>query len=166
MGHSKCRLLRRGALRPKEVWASVKENVINPFSDLLPHADTGRCVHGFTGCARGQPAIVPSPRGDCLSIQTRARCFALESALETGILDHLAQRDATVSLVTFGSQEPVLRIANAKPSDAIDTITNVNLQQSREKYFAVHLYEAMDLALKMFKSEAKPQFRDLLFHHC
>ena len=35
----------------------------------------------------------------------------------------------------------------------------------REKYFAVHLYEAMDLALKMFKSEAKPQFRDLLLHH-
>ncbi len=100
---------------------------------------------------------------------TRARCFALESALEsaleTGILDHLAQRDAAVSLVTFGSQEPVLRIANAKPRDAIDTITKVNLQQSREKYFAVHLYEAMDLALKMFKSEAKPQFRDLLFHH-
>jgi hypothetical protein len=91
--------------------------------------------------------------------------FALESALETGILDHLAQRDAAVSLVTFGSQEPVSRIANAKPSGAIDTITNVNRRQSREKYVAVHLYEAMDLALKMFKSEAKPQFRDLLLHH-
>ena len=130
-----------------------KENVINPFSDLLPHADTGRCVHGFTGCAGGQPAIVPSPGGDCPRRQSnQARCFALESALEsaleTGILDHLAQRDAAVSLVTFGSQEPVLRIANAKPRDAIDTITKVNLQQSREKYFAVHLYEAMDLALK------------------
>ena len=87
---------------------------------------------------------------------TQGKVFALESALETGILDHLAQPDAALSLVTFGSQAPVLRIANAKPSDAIDTITNVNLQQFREKYFAVDLYEAMDLALKMFKSEARP----------
>lgn len=142
MGHSKCRLLRSGALRPK-VWASVKENVINPFSDLSPRADTVRCVHGFTGCAGGQPAASPPQVVIVLDDNpSQDKMFALESALETGILDHLAQRDAAVSLVTFGSQEPVLRMANAKPSDAIDTITNVNLEQFIDKYFAVHLYEA------------------------
>lgn len=85
------------------------------------------------------------------------KVFALESALATGVLDRLNQRDAAVSLVTFGSQEPVLRIANAKPSNAIDTITNVNLEQSREKYFAVHLYRALDLALNQFKDDPRPK---------
>jgi hypothetical protein len=85
------------------------------------------------------------------------KVFALESALATGILDHLAQRDAAVSLVTFGSQDPVLQIANARPSDAIDAIKSVNLEQSRERYFSIHMYETMDLALSQFKDDSRPK---------
>ena len=140
------------------MWASVKENVINPFSDLLPRPI-------LAGVSTDSPAA-PEDNQQPSTLQVvivldvnpnQGKVFALESALETGILDHLAQRDAAVSLVTFGSREPVLRIAYAKPSDAIDTITNINLEQSGEKYFAVHLYEAMDLALKQFKDDARPK---------
>ncbi len=83
------------------------------------------------------------------------KVFSLESDLAAGVLDHLDPRDAAVSLITFGSGDPTLRSANAKPSEAIDAIKSVNLEQSRERYFSIHLYKAMDLALNQFTDHAR-----------
>jgi hypothetical protein len=47
------------------------------------------------------------------------KVFSLESDLATGVLDHLNQPDDAVSLITFGSEAPVLRIVNARPNDAL-----------------------------------------------
>jgi hypothetical protein len=85
------------------------------------------------------------------------KVFSLESGLATGVLDHLDQRDAAVSLVTFGSGDPVLRSDNAKPSEAIDAIKSINLEQSGGRDFSVHLYKAMELALSQFTNDARPK---------
>ncbi len=83
------------------------------------------------------------------------KVFALESDLAMGVLDHLDQRDAAVSVVTFGSGKPVLRSTNAKPSEAIDAIRSVIPEQSKERYASIHLYEAMNLALNQFTDDAR-----------
>jgi hypothetical protein len=85
------------------------------------------------------------------------KVFSLESDLAMGVLDHLNQTDDAVSLITFGSETPVLRIVNAKPSDAIDAIKKVSLEQPGKQYFAVHLYKAIDLALNQFTDDARPK---------
>jgi hypothetical protein len=85
------------------------------------------------------------------------KVFSLESDLATGVLEHLNQPDDRVSQITFGSEPPVLRISNAKPSDAIDAIKKVGPEQSRERYFSVHLYKAIDLALNEFIDDARPK---------
>jgi hypothetical protein len=85
------------------------------------------------------------------------KVFSLESGLATGVLDRLDHRDAAVSLITFGSGNPVLRTANAKPGEAIDAIKSVNLEQSGERYFSIHLYKALDLALDQFTDDARPK---------
>jgi hypothetical protein len=83
------------------------------------------------------------------------KVFSLESDLATGVLDQLNKTDDAVSLITFGSATPVLRIVDAKPSDAIDAIKKASPEQPGARYFSVHLYEAIDLALKQFKDDAR-----------
>jgi hypothetical protein len=85
------------------------------------------------------------------------KVFSLESDLATGVLDRLDQRDAAVSLITFGSGDPALRSSNAKPSEAMGAIQSVNLEQSGERYFSIHLYKAMELALNQFTDDARPK---------
>jgi hypothetical protein len=83
------------------------------------------------------------------------KVFSLELDLASGVLDRLDQRDTAVSLITFGSGDPALRSANVKPSEAIDAIKSVNLEQTRERYFSIHLYKAMELALDQFTDDAR-----------
>jgi len=85
------------------------------------------------------------------------KVFSLESDLATGVLDHLDQRDAAVSLITFGSGNPALQSSDAKPREAIVAIKSVNLEQSGERYFSIYLYKAMDLALSQFTDDARPK---------
>ncbi len=87
----------------------------------------------------------------------QSKVFSLESGLASGVLNHLNQRDAAVSLITFGYGEPALRSANAKPSEVVDAIKSVSLEQSGERYFSVHLYKAMDLALSQFTDDVRPK---------
>jgi hypothetical protein len=85
------------------------------------------------------------------------KVLSLESGLAAGVLGHLDQRDAAVSLITFGSGDPALRSANAKPSAAIEAIKRVGPEQSGERYFSIHLYKAMELALNQFTDDARPK---------
>ncbi len=85
------------------------------------------------------------------------KVFSLESDLATGVLNHLDQPDAAISLITFGSGDPALRSSDAKPSEAIGAIKSVNLEQSGERYFSIHLYKAMELALNQFTDDARPK---------
>jgi hypothetical protein len=85
------------------------------------------------------------------------KVFSMESDLAMGVLDHLNEPDDAASLITFGSRDPVLRSANAKPSEAIDAIKSVNLEQSGERHFSVHLLKAMELALNQFTDDARPK---------
>jgi hypothetical protein len=85
------------------------------------------------------------------------KVFSLESDLAMGVLDHLNEPDDAVSLITFGSEAPVLGIVDAKPSDAIDAIKKVSPEQPGERDFSVHLYKAIDLALNQFADDARPK---------
>ncbi len=85
------------------------------------------------------------------------KVFPLESGLATGVLDRLDQGSATVSLITFGAGDPAVRSSNAKPSAVIDAIKNVNLEQTGERYFSIHLYNAIALALDQFTADARPK---------
>ncbi|HEY6767178.1 MAG TPA: hypothetical protein VI386_20650 [Candidatus Sulfotelmatobacter sp.] len=53
--------------------------------------------------------------------------------------------------------DPVLRTANAKLSEAIDAIKSINLEQSGERYFSIHLYKALELSLNQFTDDARPK---------
>jgi len=147
-----------------------KENVINPFSDLLPHADTGRCVHGFTAAPEDNQQSSPLQVVIALDVNpTRARCFALESALEsaleTGILDHLAHETLRLTRghLVLRSQSCGLPMPN--PGIAIDTITKVNLQHPERSISPFICMRRWILLSRCSNLKQKPQFRDLLFHH-
>ena len=85
------------------------------------------------------------------------KVFSLESDLAAGLLNHLNEPDDAVSLITFGSEAPVLRIVKAKPGDAIDGIRKASIEPPKARDFSVYLYKAIDLALSQFEDDARPK---------
>lgn len=107
-----------------------------------------------------QGNLLPSSREVVILMDinpNQRKVFSLESSLATGVLDHLDQQSAAVSLITFGSMQPAVGCSNAKPGRVIDEIKNVHLEQPGAQYFPIHVYRAIDLALDQFSADARPK---------
>lgn len=83
--------------------------------------------------------------------------LAVELALAEGIIQKLNQSGNTFSVITFGSEPPALLKSGVAADEAIEAIRGVSIEQTRDKYFSVRFYDALDLALRQFASDALPE---------
>jgi len=78
-----------------------------------------------------------------------------ELALAEEIIQRLRQAGDSFSVIRFGSTPPTLLKSGVSPDDAIAAIRSVTLEQTRGKYFAVHFYDALTLALGEFANDTR-----------
>jgi hypothetical protein len=71
----------------------------------------------------------------------------VELALAEGIIQRVHQPENTFSVITFASQTPTLLKPGDTADEAIAIIRDVTLEQTRQKYFFVHFYDALSLAM-------------------
>ena len=69
--------------------------------------------------------------------------LAVELALTEGIIQRVDQPGNTFSVITFGSHPPTLLTPGVIADEAIAAILDVTLEQTREKYFSIHFYDAL-----------------------
>jgi len=81
--------------------------------------------------------------------------LAVELALTEGIIQRLDQPGNTFSVITFGSHPPRLLKPGVIADEAIAAIRDVTLEQTREKYFSIHFYDALNLAMSDFSEDAR-----------
>lgn len=81
----------------------------------------------------------------------------MELALAEGVIERLGQPGNVFSIITFGSQPPALLKSRVQADEAIAAIRNVTLEQTKEKYFSVHLYDALNLAFSQFTNDPRPK---------
>jgi len=85
------------------------------------------------------------------------KVLSVERALAERIVQNLRQPGNMFSVITFGSSPPTLLKSGVSPDDAIVAIRSVTLEQTREKYFSVHFYGALTLALGEFADDTRPK---------
>jgi len=85
------------------------------------------------------------------------KVLAVELALAEGIIQMLHQPGNTFSVITFGSHPPTLLKPGLTPDEAIVAIRDVTLEQTREKYFPIHFYDALNLAMNQFIDNTSPK---------
>jgi hypothetical protein len=83
------------------------------------------------------------------------KVLRVELALAEGVIEKLGQPGSVFSVITFGSQSPVLMKSGIQADEAIVAIRDVALEQTREKNFSVHLYDALNLAFGQFTNDAR-----------
>jgi len=83
------------------------------------------------------------------------KVLPVELALAEGTIQRLHQAENTFSVITFGSQTPTLLKPGVTADEAIAMIRDVTLEQTREKNFSVHLYEALNLAFGQFTNDVR-----------
>jgi hypothetical protein len=88
------------------------------------------------------------------------KVLPVELALAKGIIERIDQPGNTFSVITFGSQEPTLLNSRVTADDAIAAIRDVVLEQTREKYFSVHFFAALSLAMSQVTDD--PSSKSLL----
>ena len=85
------------------------------------------------------------------------KVLPVELALAEGVIQKLSQPGNTFSVITFGSKSPTLLKSGVQAKEAIAAIRDVLLEQTRERYFSVHLYDALNLAFGQFTDDARPK---------
>jgi len=85
------------------------------------------------------------------------KVLTVELALAEEIIQKLNQPGNAFSVITFGSQPPVLVKSRVHAAAAIAALQNVTVEQTKEKYFSVHLYDAVKLAFGQFTGDADPK---------
>jgi len=83
------------------------------------------------------------------------KVLPVELALAEGTIQRLHQAENTFSVITFGSQTPTLLKPGVTADEAIAMIRDVTLEQTREKYFSVHFYDALSLAISQFTDNTR-----------
>jgi hypothetical protein len=83
------------------------------------------------------------------------KVLSVELALAEGVVESLAQSGNAFSVITFGSQTPTLLKPDVTADEAITAIRDVTLEQTREKYFSVHFYDALHLAIDQFTDDTR-----------
>ena len=81
--------------------------------------------------------------------------LAVELALTEGIIQRLDQPGNMFSVITFGSHPPTLLKPGVIADEAIAAIRDVTLERTREKYFSIHFYDALNLAMSEFSEDAR-----------
>jgi len=85
------------------------------------------------------------------------KVLPVELAVAEGIIQRLHQPGNTFSVITFGSQTPTLVRLGVTADQAIAAILDVTLEQTREKYFSIHFYDALNFAMKQFIDNTSPK---------
>lgn len=75
------------------------------------------------------------------------KVLPVELALAEGIIQKVDQPENVFSVITFGSQKPTLLRPRVTAEEAIAAIRGVTVEETREKYFSVHFYDALGLAI-------------------
>ena len=83
------------------------------------------------------------------------KVLAVELTLAGGIIQKLNRPENAFSVIAFGSQTPNLLKHSVYADEAIATIRGVTIERSKEKYFSVHFYDAMNLALNQFSDDSR-----------
>ncbi len=78
------------------------------------------------------------------------KVLAVELALAEGVIQRLNQPGNVFSVITFGSHSPTLLKPSVTADEAIAAVRDVPLEQTREKYFSIRFYDAMNLAMNQF----------------
>jgi len=81
----------------------------------------------------------------------------LAATLAEKIIEKLNQPGNVFSVITFGSQSPVLVKSRFAVDEAIAAVRDVALEQTGEKIFSVHLYDAVNLAFGQFTGDGHPE---------
>jgi hypothetical protein len=85
------------------------------------------------------------------------KVLPVELTLAEGVIQRLSQPGNAFTVITFGSKGPTLLKSGVQASEAIAAIRDVMLEQTRGKYFSVHLYDALNLAFGQFTDDARPK---------
>ncbi len=83
------------------------------------------------------------------------RVLGVELAVAEGVIQSLDQPGNVFTVVTFGTGVPSLLKSAVPAGTAIATIRVVTLEQTTEKYFSVHFYDALNLAINQFGSDPR-----------
>jgi hypothetical protein len=83
------------------------------------------------------------------------KVLAVELALGEGIIQTLGQPGTVFTLITFGSQMPTLVKPGVTANEAMAAIRGVTVEHSKEKYFSVHLFDALNLAISQFVDDTR-----------
>jgi hypothetical protein len=87
------------------------------------------------------------------------KVLPVELALAEGIINQLGQPENTFSfsVITFGSKSPILLKAVTSADEAISAIRDLTVEPAREKYFSVHVYDGLNLAMSQFTDRSSPK---------
>jgi len=108
------------------------------------------------------PEQQPSSSGHELAVLldvngNQRKVLAVELSLAEGVIENLGQPGNMFSVITFGSQPPVLLKSRVHTDEALATIRNVSLEQTRPDYLSVRLYEALNLGFGQFTDDTRPK---------
>ncbi|HEV2731905.1 MAG TPA: vWA domain-containing protein [Terriglobales bacterium] len=80
--------------------------------------------------------------------------LGVELSVTEGIIEKLREPGTSFSIITFGSKPPTLVRSSVHAEEAIAAVSDVSLEQNREKYFGVYFYDALKLALDQSGNDA------------
>jgi hypothetical protein len=83
------------------------------------------------------------------------KVLTVELALAEGIIQKLDQPGNAFSVITFGSKMPTLLKPGATADEAIAALQGATLEQTKEKYFTVRFYDALNLAMNQLTDNAR-----------
>jgi hypothetical protein len=152
-----------GQTRPK----TIKLQMLKPSSKSV--CSTIVCVFLAALAIWGQSSQVgekspvqqqASPSGHQLVILLdinphQKKVLAVELALGEGIIQKLGQPGNAFTLITFGSQMPTLVKPGVTADEAMAAIRGVTVEHSKEKYFSVHLFDALNLGINQFADDTR-----------
>jgi hypothetical protein len=123
--------------------------VRSPCCELYsPATPTRRAIRFLAAISFGlRPSVQHSP----------CDTAATELTLAEGVIQKLSHLGNAFSVITFGSKSPTLLKSGVQANEAIAAIRDVTLEQTREEYFSVHLYDALNLAFGQFTDDARPK---------
>jgi hypothetical protein len=83
------------------------------------------------------------------------KVLPVELSLAEGVIQKLDQPGNVFSVITFGSQSPVLLKSGVHADEAVAAIRDVSVEQPTEKYSSVRFYDALSLAINQFTDDAR-----------
>ena len=85
------------------------------------------------------------------------KVLPVELALADGVIQRLDQPQNAFSVITFGSQTPTVLKSHATAAEAIAALQGVALEKTKDKYFSIHFYDALSLAIGQFIDDTRLQ---------